>query len=112
MVIDSRFSTAVDAVFTTLNIGEDVPVVVGVPISVPSGFKLRPSGRGADPAARLQIYVPGPVSPDATNAALYGWPAMPAGSGIVLLSVSIVKAPFTEKVRDFVTAAPLLSCTR
>jgi len=112
MVIDNRFSTAADASFTTLNVGEDVPTVVGAPISVPLGFKLRPFGRGADPAARLQIYVPGPVPPDATNAALYGWSAIPAGSGTVVSSVSIVRAPFTEKARDFVTAAPLLSCTR
>ena len=38
----------------------------------------------------------GPVPPDATNAALYGWSTIPVGNGIVVLSVSIVRAPFTR----------------
>ena len=112
MVIDSRFSTAADAASAALNVGVDVPAVVGVPIMVPSGFTVRPFGNAIDPAARLHLYVPGPVPPDATNAALYVWPTIPAGSGKVMSLVSIVSALCTVRVKDFVTATPLLSCTR
>lgn len=112
MVIDSRFSTAVAAASATLKVGVDVPAVVGVPSIVPSGFNVRPFGNAGDPAARLHLYVPGPVPPDAPNTALYGWPTIPAGSGNVLSLVSIVSALCTVRVNDFVTATPLLSCTR
>ena len=112
--MDSTFCTTANpaAISNTLKVGEDVLGVVGMPMIVPSGFNIRPLGKASEPVARLHVYVPGPVPPDADNAALYGWSTTPTGSGNVALSVSIVSVAFALRVRDFVVATPLLSCTR
>ena len=68
IVIDSCF-VAVSCGFPasrTRNVGEDVPVVVGVPLITPDELRLRPAGN--DPLLISQVFVP--VPPEEVNVAL------------------------------------------
>ena len=69
--MESFFSTNASVASCTVNVGEDVRAVVGVPVILPSRLNVRPSGKASEPLARNHKYVPGPVPPDADNAALY-----------------------------------------
>ena len=68
IVIDSGF-VAVSCGFLesrTRKVGDDVPVVVGVPLITPLKLKLRPSGN--EPLARSHLFVP--VPPEEVNVTL------------------------------------------
>ena len=68
IVIDSGF-VAVSCGFPesrTRKVGEDVPVVVGVPLITPDELRLRPAGN--EPLLISQVCIP--VPPEEVNAAL------------------------------------------
>ena len=65
IVIDSVFCADCCGVpeSRTLNVGEEVPAVVGVPLITPAELRFKPTGN--DPLARSHICVP--IPPEAVN---------------------------------------------
>ena len=68
------------AAFAAFTVKLKVPSVVGVPVSVPSVARVRPSGN--EPLASVQV---GAV-PVAARASLYGTPTMPSGNEAVVIA--------------------------
>ena len=84
-------------VSTTLNVGDLVWFVVGVPLMTPPELRFRPVGRAGEPLAKLHVFVP--VPPVANKVVLYGTVTVPLGNGELVCITSVGGA------------APIINCS-
>jgi hypothetical protein len=84
-----------------------VPGADGVPLRTPAELSVRPDGTA--PLLVIQVY--GLVPPLAANVTTYGDPAIPAGSGEVVLIVKAGAPIVRLNALDFFCPAESWTCT-
>jgi len=107
MVNENTFNAVAPALSVTCTVKEDVPAVMGVPLSTPAELKLRPGG-GVPTVIAQFVY--GVAPPLAANVCEYAVPTEPCGNGEAVL---ITRAALMVNENTFKAVAPALSvaCT-